>query len=556
MRRSAFFLFYAFLAISLVALMARLFQFQIVQGTVYQAEADGNRIRRMTVEAPRGIVYDRNLRQLISNQPAFSVAVTEADLPEDPTAQEAVFAALADFLNTGPVVTAVPDDLYADPSGAARVIEQLAAVLKVPVSDLQTLLDTAKRVSPAAPNLLRRDLDAATVAAINAHLAQWPGIAVMNELQYTFITRRDSPIRAVIVARDIPFETMERIEAAHLSLPGVTVVPEAVRQYSLGSYMGQILGYVGLIPPDEYAASLPPEGSGEPAPYEKDDKVGLVGIEASMESVLRGQKGVREIEVNANQREVREISSQPPVAGHNVVLTIDSALQISVTKALQAGILAAHPTSSVGGGVAIVEKVQTGEILAMVSLPSYDDNLFASGISQQDFDQLNHDPNNPLFDRAISGAYPPGSTFKMLVAAAGLQTGKITPQTTWFDPGHIDVPLSYNENQRTAFNGWNRAGLGTLDIVGAIQESCDVCFYEVAGPAQLDVLGKPTRYYNPGDPNPHLFSGLGIDLLHKYMLDVRPRPEDRHPPARRGQRRGARPGLEARQLPRQQLVAG
>ena len=516
MRRSVFLSFCFVLCLSLLVLGARLFQLQVIDAPIYQAQADGNRIRRVSVEAPRGIVYDRNSRQLISNEPAFSVAVTGADLPEDATEQQVVFARLAELLATGSVVTAVPDQLYSDPAVAARVIPALAAQLGVPVADLQQTLDGARKTSPAAPNLLRRDLTPAMAAAIAAH-SDWPGVQVMNELQYTFITRRESPISPVIVLRNIPYETMQRIEEAHLALPGVSIVPEAVRQYALGSYLGQILGYVGAIPADEYAASLPPEGSGDPAPYNKDDKVGLVGVEASLENVLRGQKGMREIEVNANQREVREISSKPPVAGHNAMLTIDSALQISVTRALAGGIAAAHRTGGTGGGVAIVEKVNTGEILAMVSLPSYDDNLFAAGISQQDFDQLNHDPTDPLFDRAIGGAYPPGSTFKMITAAAGLQEHVITPDTRIFDPGHIDVPLAYNENQRTRFNGWKATGLGSLNVVEALEQSCDVCFYEIAGPAQQDVLGKPTRFYIPGDPQPHLFFGLGIDKLHTYM---------------------------------------
>src|SRR5262249_54877477 len=162
-------------------------------------------------------------------------------------------------------------------------------------------------------------------------------------------------------------------------------------------------------------------------------------------------------------------------------LTIDSALQISVTHLLQDGIAAAHRTTVgkgpvSGGGVAIVEKVNTGEILAMVSLPSYDDNLFAAGISQDDFDALNHDTNLPLFDRAISGHYPPGSTFKMITAAAGLQEKVITPDTRMFDGGRIDVPLAYDENQRTPFKGWKPAGLGWLNVVQAIEQSCDICF--------------------------------------------------------------------------------
>ncbi len=523
MKRPIFLLFYVLLSLSFVGLVARLVQLQIVDGGQYQTQAALNRFRQVTSPAPRGIIYDRNGRQLVSNQPAFSVAVTEADLPADPAARAAVFARLAAWLHTRPVVTAEPDVLFAQPARVPAVAAALAALLGQPVATVQQTLDAAQRISPQAPNLVYRDLDAPTAAAVTAHTADWPGIVVMDELQYNFITHRSQSFTPVTVQRSIPFETMQQIEEDHLALPGVSILAEPLRQYALGAPMGHILGYMGAIPPDVYQAALPPDGSDTPAVYAKDDKIGLVGIEASLEADLRGQKGLRAIEVNANQREVREVSNVPPVAGHNVVLTIDSALQISVTHLLAQGIAQAHagagPRGSglPGGGVAVVENVNSGEILALVSLPSYDDNLFTSGISQQEYDTLNNDPNLPLFNRAVSGVYPPGSTFKLITAAAGLQTGVITAATRLYDPGHIDVPLSYNEAQRTTFNGWNRAGLGWLDVVGALQQSCDVFFYEVAGPAQLDVLGHPTRFYQPGDPLPHLFRGLGIAPLTQYM---------------------------------------
>jgi penicillin-binding protein 2 len=517
MKRTTLYLFYALLALSFVAVGARLVQMQVLDGARYQLQADSNRIREVSVDAPRGVIYDRNLRQLVSNQPAFSVAATEADLPEDPAEQQAVFDRLAILLNTKPVVTGEPDKLFADPAVATKVVGELAALLKVPVAELNKTLADARKISPEAPNLLRSDLDGATAAAIAAHKDDWPGIEVMNELQYNYITHHDNPIHPVTVEQNIPFETMQRVEEAHLDLPGISVVSEPVRQYALGSFMSHILGYVGSIPPDQYAASLPPEGSLDPPPYDKDDKVGLLGVEASMEPALRGEKGMSQIEVNANQREVREIRSVPPVPGQNVVLTIDSALQVTVTHLLQEGIDASHTGSGTRAGVAIVENVQTGEILSMVSLPSYDDNLFAAGISQADFDRLNNDPNLPLFHRAIGGAYPPGSTLKMITASAGLQTGVITPLTQIFCPGLIAVPLTYNENQRTPYYDWKRAGHGTLTVREALQESSDVFFYEVAGPGQLDALGHMTHFYVPGDPNPHPFQGLGIDKLGNYM---------------------------------------
>ncbi|MGI8586593.1 MAG: penicillin-binding protein 2 [Chloroflexia bacterium] len=525
MKRSTLLVFYALIGLSFLALGARLVQMQIVEGHTYQVQAEGNRIRRVSVKAPRGIVYDRDLRQLISNQPSFSVAVTAADLPEAAGEQTAVFETLAGLLHTAPVVTGVPYKMLAGDIRAAQIITGLAALLNVPPAGLVSAIEDGRKVSPADPALLRRDLSPQLAAAISAHAKDWPGIEVMNELQYNYIIRSDRPFLPVTVKSNIPFETMLRVEEEHLRLPGVSVVPEPYRQYSFGSFMSHILGYVGPIPEDQYKASLPPDGSGDPSLYERDAKVGLLGIEASLEPVLRGTKGAREIEVNSHQREVREISNQPPTPGQNVVLTIDSALQISVTHLLQAGIdqahaaTAAHAVTSVGGGVAIVEKVQTGEILAMVSLPSYDDNLFAAGISQEDFDRLNSDPNSPMFDRAIGGAYPPGSTFKMITAAAGLQVGVVTPQTQIFDPGHIDVPLTYDENSRTKYYSWNRTGLGSVNILQALQQSSDIYFFEVAGPGQKDAAGNMTRFYMPGNPRPQYFNGLGITRFYPYMAE-------------------------------------
>src|SRR6476646_3158655 len=213
MKRTTLILFFGLLIVSFITLGARLVQMQLVDGSVYQLQADNNRFRSVTINAPRGIVYDRNSRQLISNQPSFSVAVTEADLPEDAAKQGAVFAALADLLHTAPVVTAEPDKLLAQADVATRVVKELAATLRISEAELRALIEDANKLSPEAPALLRSDLDPAMSAAIRAHSdTDWPGVQVMNELQYTFITRRESPIRPVTIKRNIPYETMQRVE--------------------------------------------------------------------------------------------------------------------------------------------------------------------------------------------------------------------------------------------------------------------------------------------------------------------------------------------------------
>jgi penicillin-binding protein 2 len=298
----------------------------------------------------------------------------------------------------------------------------------------------------------------------------------------------------------------------------VSVVPESQRQYVDGSIFSQILGYEGPISEEQYAAAVPTDDSDSTAVplYDKDDKIGQTGVEASMEDVLRGQKGVAQVEVNANQRIVRELSHTDPEPGNNLILTIDSALQYSVTQALQMGLNSAR----VQVGAAVVLKVNTGEVLSMVSLPSYDNNWFAGGITQAQLDTLN-DPNNkqPMYNNALSGSFAPGSTFKMITAAAALQEKVVGPTDLINDPGHIDVPTDWDEKTRNTYRCWKADGHGPINIIQALEQSCDVFFYQMAGPRQEDALGKLLRFYNPRSSTPQYFNGLGIARLDTYMED-------------------------------------
>ena len=518
MRRASIIVFNVVLAGIFVVLGFRLWQMQILEGGIYRNQADANRIRIITSKADRGVIYDRNLLQLVSNRPVFAVAITPADLPgthSTPISSGAVFTYLANLFHTAPVVTVIADDLPIDRQ--ADVVNQLAGLLHVPASELLNAINTARQGPHAAYTLLRRDVDAAAAGQLRTLIGggQLPGITVMDELEYNLYARQSQPYKPVIIKQDISYDQMRQVEEDHLKLPGVSVVDETVRQYPDGPIFAHLLGYVGPITPDQYAAALPPEGSGDLPTYDGDDTIGQTGIEASMEDILRGKKGAATVEVNSNQRIVNELNHQDPLPGKNIVLTIDSHLQYSVTQALQAGLNAANSTV----GAAIVMKVNTGEILAMVSLPSYDNNLFANGISQADMDRLNNDPSNPLFDNTISGLFAPGSTFKMITAAAALQEKVVSPSDLLFCPSHIDVPTTWDENQRNIYRDWKVDGHGSINIVQALEESSDTFFYQAAGPRQQDELGKFTRFYVPGSNTPQYFNGLGITRLHAYMQD-------------------------------------
>ena len=520
MRRSSLLVFNIFLLVIFLILGGRLWQMQIIEGGLYKSKAEQSHYKTITTKSIRGVIYDRNSRQLVSNRPIYAVAITPEDLPTGKTGQKTIndmFDYLARMFNTAPVVTVIADQLPLEQRAA--VVSKLAVILHVATEDLQGIIDQAVAGPHAADTLLRRDLDAGQAAQIQALIDadELPGISVMNELRYNLYTRQTQPYKAVIVKRDITYEQMRQIEEDHLLLPGVSVVPESQREYVDGPVFSHILGFDGPITEEQYQAAVPNDDSEAAVPvYDKDDKIGQTGIEASMEDVLRGQKGVAQVEVNANQRIVHELSHTDPEPGKNLILTIDSALQYSVTQALQQGLNSAR----VQVGAAVVLKVNTGEVLAMVSLPSYDNNWFAHGISQAQLDFLN-DGNNkqPMFNNALSGSFAPGSTFKMITAAAALQEKVVGPTDPITDRGHIDVPTDWDETTRNVYRCWKADGHGAINIIQALEQSCDVFFYQMAGPRQEDALGKFLRFYNPRSNQPQYFNGLGIARLDTYMQE-------------------------------------
>jgi penicillin-binding protein 2 len=501
-------------------LAAQLYRMQIIESKNYSDQAKGNRERIITRPASRGIIYDRNSLRLVANNPSYSVAITPADLPDSSTPagrtkRAAVFAQLAKILGTHDVIAVTPARLPVDKVG--EVANRLSVLLQVPADSLRP---TLKKIMADAPTsaklfLLRSDLTDQASAAVRAQLQNLPGIDVYNELEYNFTSRFERWLTPVTVKQGVSYEIMTLVDVAGPNLPGVLIVPEPVRQYTAGPLFAHLLGYVGPIGPLEYEAAQSTSDPNAVPIYDLGDKVGKTGLEASLEEQLRGAKGAARVVVNSNERVVSELQSTAPITGNNVTLTIDSGLQVSVTQALQDGLKKA----GVPAGVAIVLRVDNGQVLSMVSLPSYDNNLFSTGISQADFDRLNNDVTLPMFNRAISGAYPPGSTYKMITASAALQEGVVNPQTIVACPAYIQVPTTWNEKLRNTFRDWKASGHGTINIVQALTVSSDVFFYIMAGPRQKDDRGNYTRYYAPGAAKPTDFNGLGIDNIYKYASD-------------------------------------
>ena len=302
-----------------------------------------------------------------------------------------------------------------------------------------------------------------------------------------------APYSPLIVKRGVERETALLIAQQGLLLPGVSIQVEAAREYPYGPLVSQMLGYM-LPVPEEREQEYVAQGYDSAT-----DRIGMAGVEATCEDALRGQKGRQIVEEDVLGRVIRVLEEQAaPVPGNNVYLTLDLDLQQSVEEALQRGMENANSPR----GVAIVMNPQTGEILAMVSLPTYDNNLFTRGISARDWQRLGDDPHRPLLNHAISDGLPPGSVFKIVLAAGALQEGVLTPRTRLTCPGKIVVPNKYYPNdpgRAQPFLCWNQGGHGTLDIVGGIAHSCDIFFYQVGG----------------GFEETH-FMGLGVNRIADY----------------------------------------
>lgn len=296
---------------------------------------------------------------------------------------------------------------------------------------------------------------------------------------------RFDPVR---VAQDVPEDVARLISESASDLPGVQVVIETRREYPYGPLMAHILGYTGPI---DSTALAQLQSSG----YLPDDVIGKAGLEVTFEKDLRGTFGQEQVERDATGKDIQVLRTvQQAVPGASLNLTIDMTMQKEATDALTWGMKAA----GLKRGVFIVMNPQTGEVLAMVSLPSYDNNLFAKGISVKDFQKLATDKSQPLIDNAVQSQFPPGSTFKLVAGSGGLQDGKLTPQTLIRTAPYILIA-------GTKFWDWNHQGFGMCNIDCGFGNSSDTFFYQVATMLGPDRLAYWAHDYGFGAPT-------GIDL--------------------------------------------
>jgi penicillin-binding protein 2 len=409
-RRLSRFLVFALAAIlAMSALTARLFYLQITNGVEYSALAEQNRTALQSVPAPRGLIFDRKGRPLVTNAAMYSVKVRAADIPEE---------------------------------RRDEVVGRLAALLNTDVTEINTAIDT----NPGS----RFDL--------------------------------------VRIAENVNESTAGIIAESRSELPGVEVAVEAVRQYPEGPLVSQILGYTGPISPEQYEDM---RGDG----YLRDDWIGKAGVEATYETDLRGVYGIESVARNASGRRGDVLQTVRNVRpGNSLTLTIDVREQKLAERALKWAMKSVGMTR----GVVIVMNPQTGEVLALVSLPTYDNNDFARGISNADYGKLLKNKDKPLTNHAVQAHYPPGSTYKIVTGTGALAEKVITPSTSVMTRPFLTLG-------GTRFYEWNRQGWGACNIFCGFGHSSDTFFFQMAGKLGADRLAKYAHTYGFGKPT-------GIDL--------------------------------------------
>jgi penicillin-binding protein 2 len=344
------------------------------------------------------------------------------------------------------------------------------------------------------------DLPAKDEDVVFDRLGSVLGIPAQEIAQRVREKREDgNPYEPIVIKDELDRDTALILKELTSYLPGVDLKVDARRNYLSGELTSHILGYVGGISAEEYAAK-------RDKGYILNDQLGKMGIELGYEDILRGKAGKELAEVDASGRQQDVLDSRASQPGQNVVLTIDLQLQRKTADILR------EFMGTSDNAAAVVMDVHTGEILSMASLPTYDNNLFSKTLSQEELDALLNEPAKPLVNHAVAEMYPPGSTFKTITGLAALQEGVATPSTTIVSRGYITVPNQYDPSVVYVFRDWG--ALGPLDFYGGIAMSSDVYFYYMAGGKQdegfqglgEERLASYARAFGLGEPT-------GVDLV-------------------------------------------
>lgn len=456
-----------------IVLLAQLFNLQIVHGEEYRETSNTKLTRESVLKADRGSIKDSSGTMLASVDAQYSIVLYKTKVNN-----ETLNTTILKLLN----ILSTNGDSYVD----NFLIDVNPYRFKLEEEESQKKWKKANNIDEDATaeetfNYFKNKYD---IASDNVE-----DIRKILAIRYEISYKGYSSTKSIEIASNISRQSLEQIKERNAEFSGVEVVETPVRVYPLKTTASHILGRIGRIESSEL--------EGNEDIYNQNDIIGKSGIEYVFEKYLKGTDGVKQIDMNVDGTITDEYVSKEAVSGSDVILTIDSKLQAVTEQALADNInkIANHGFSQennpADAGAAVVLNVKTGEVIAMASYPDYDPSAFVNGIDTNTWNYYINGDTKPLENKAISAMYSPGSTYKMVTALAGLETGTITPKTKINDTG---VFRKYNSSWKC----WNRYGHGYLNVSQAIEHSCNYFFYDLGDRLGIDNLAKYSYYLGLG----------------------------------------------------------
>ena len=456
-----------------IVLLAQLFNLQIVHGEEYRETSNTKLTRESVLKADRGSIKDSSGTMLASVDAQYSIVLYKTKVNN-----ETLNTTILKLLN----ILSTNSDSYVD----NFLIDVNPYRFKLEEEESQKKWKKVNNI----------DEDATAEEAFNYFKNKYDitsdnveDIRKILAIRYEISYKGYSSTKSIEIASNISRQSLEQIKERNAEFSGVEVVETPVRVYPLKTTASHILGRIGRIESSEL--------EGNEDIYNQNDIIGKSGIEYVFEKYLKGTDGVKQIDMNVDGTITDEYVSKEAVSGSDVILTIDSKLQAVTEQALADNInkIANHGFSQennpADAGAAVVLNVKTGEVIAMASYPDYDPSAFVNGIDTNTWNYYINGDTKPLENKVISAMYSPGSTYKMVTALAGLETGTITPKTKINDTG---VFRKYNSSWKC----WNRHGHGYLNVSQAIEHSCNYFFYDLGDRLGIDNLAKYSYYLGLG----------------------------------------------------------
>ena len=473
----------AFIYIVGIILIIKLFSLQIVHGAEYREQSNTRLTRESTLEASRGAILDKTGTPLVTSKMEFSLEMYKSKVDTD-TLNESILNMIQVLEKYG--------CSYAD-------------TFPININSYEYTIQNETLINWKKENNLEEDITAeqAFYKFKDKYKIQNTDIQEVRKIiaiRYLIAQKGYSSTRAVTISEDIPREAVAEFSESSEKFSGINIVVEPVREYVSGNLASHILGYASRIDADEYEKRK--------STYSQNDIIGKTGIEYVFEEYLKGKNGTKQIDMAVDGTTTAEYISEEAIAGSDVVLTIDANLQRIAENTLASNI----QKIATGGfekvydakaGAVVVMNVNSGEVLAMASYPDYTPADFVGGISNENWAKYRDNEAKPLVNKATQNSYSPGSTFKMVTAIAGLESGVINLNTTINDTG---IYTKYRDYQPRCwiYTDYHR-GHGYLNVSGAIEKSCNYFFYETSDKMGIDNLVRFAKYFGLG-------SKTGIEL--------------------------------------------